>query len=184
MSLFKYCNLQANQVQLLYIESSNVIQFGIFSYKKIKVHSFMYFYLNNSAFLIYKSIFCSIRLFLKYWRSFFFILQAFFFGNLIGYLHGFRLLGRGYKTYLNLNNYVFRLGYSHNIYYTMPFYYKTQLKEKIKNFWIVKGTSNTALSNIMARIRSFRIPNTYRYKGVYRMNESYKLKINKKGNAL
>jgi ribosomal protein L6P/L9E len=184
MSLFKYtCLLPFNQ-QLLYIECNSIITFGILSTRKIQLKQFLLSFVSNSSFFIYRSIFCNFYYFLSYWQQISSIIQSFFFGGLFGYYHGFRLLGRGYKTYLQLNNYTFRLGYSHNIYYCLPLNYKAQFKEKTKNFWILKASNNILLSNIIAKIRNFKIPNTYRYKGIYRINDSYVLKATKKGGSL
>jgi ribosomal protein L6P/L9E len=59
--------------------------------------------------------------------------------------------------------------------------FKTQFKEKMKHFWIIRGLDYTKLSIIINKVRSFRIPNTYRHKGIYRMEDSYKVKATKKG---
>jgi hypothetical protein len=184
MYLYKYlCLLQHNK-QLIYTECNNIISFSIFSIRKIKHQPYLMHQINNSSFFIYCSIFCNATLFIKYWKQFYFVLQSFFLGSLFGYYHGFRLLGRGYKAYVQLNNFVFRLGYSHNVYFMLPLLYKTVLKEKTKNFWMIKGTNNVSLSNLISFIRNFKIPNAYRFKGIYKLNDSYRIKLTKKGGAL
>ena len=184
MSLFKYLNFFLFQKQLMYTECNFIITFGLFTYRKIKTKFMIIPVITKSMILLFRSIICSLEYYILNTSSFYSIIQSFFLGSLIGYYHGFRLLGRGYKTYLQLNNYVFRLGYSHNIYFILPLQYKGFIKEKLKNFWLIKGVNLTRLSNIISKIRNFRIPNTYRYKGIYKMNDNYKLKLTKKGNAL
>jgi hypothetical protein len=184
MYLAKYLGMLQYNKQLLYTECNILINFSNFSIRKIKHQSYLMHQIYKSSFYIYCSTFCKISIFLQYWKQFYPVFQSFFLGGLFGYYHGFRILGRGYKAYAHLNNYIFRLGYSHNVYYVLPLLYKTNTKEKSKNFWMIRGTNNISLSNLVSSIRNFKIPNAYRFKGIYKLNDSYRLKLTKKGGAL
>jgi len=184
MYLFNYLTLLQYNKQLLYTECNTIVCFSIFSIRKIKHQPYLMHQVLNSSFHIYCSVFCNVNYFLQYWKQFYPVIQSFFLGGLFGYYHGFRILGRGYKAYAHLNNYVFRLGYSHNVYFMLPLLYRTTMKEKAKNFWMVRGTNNVSLSNIISFIRNFKIPNAYRFKGIYKLNDSYRIKVTKKGGAL
>lgn len=184
MYLYQYLCVLSFKQQLVYVECNHLINFSLFSIRKFKTKTYLINVIDNSSFFIYCSSFFKITNFTLYWKRIYPLIQSFFVGGVFGYLHGFRLLGRGYKAYLHLNNYAFRLGYSHNIYYVLPLLYKTTKKEKSKNFWKIRGTNKISLSNIISTIRNFRIPNAYRFKGIYRINETYRLKLTKKGSAL
>jgi large subunit ribosomal protein L6 len=150
----------------------------------MKLHKYLICQYLRSSFYIYFSSFCSNASILEYYKRVNSIFQSFFFGGLFGYNNGFRILGRGYKAYVHLNNYIFRLGYSHNVYYVLPLLFKSSMKDKTKNFWMIRGTNNVALSNIISMVRNFKIPNTYRFKGIYKLNDSYRIKLTKKGGTL
>lgn len=184
MYLFKYLCISQYNKQLVYLECNKIVSFSLFSIRKFKCKNYLISLIYNSSFYIYCSVFCTVSKFMFYWKQISPLFQSFFFGGLFGYYHGFRILGRGYKAYVHLNNYVFRLGYSHNVYYLLPLLYKTSIKDKSKNFWMIKGTNNVSLSNIISSIRNFKIPNTYRFKGIYKLNDSYRIKLTKKGGAL
>jgi hypothetical protein len=184
MYLHKYLCISQFNKQLVYIECNQIINFSLFSIRKLKMHRYLICELLKSSFYIYFSTFCVHSLVLSYYKSITSIVQSFFFGGLFGYYNGFRILGRGYKAYVHLNNYIFRLGYSHNVYYVLPLSFKSASKDKTKNFWMLRGTNNVALSNIVSMVRNFKIPNAYRFKGIYRLNDLYRLKLTKKGGAL
>lgn len=184
MTLFKYLSLNCYNNCLLYVEGNQFIHFGFFSTRKLKVLPYFLIFHSYSSLFIFSSIFSNSSNFLLHWKYLYPILKSFFFGSFFGYYHGFRLIGRGYKAYLFFNNFVFRLGYSHNVYYTLPLHYKTSVKDKMKNFWTIRGVDINSLSVVVSLIRGFRIPNTYMHKGIYKMNDLYKIKATKKGNIL
>jgi large subunit ribosomal protein L6 len=90
------------------------------------------------------------------------------------------LKGIGYKMSFstNLENIVFKLGYSHLIVLPIP--------EQIFNVSIVKNLISmqsydiTFLGNFLAKIRGFRVPDSYKGKGFLRKNEKLILKQLKK----
>jgi large subunit ribosomal protein L6 len=184
MVLFKYLSLSYYNNCLIYIEGNQLVNFGIFSTRKIRVYLSFLIFQNDSSIYVFSSVFNNFYFFIKNWKYLYAILRSFFFGSLFGYLHGFRLVGRGYKAYLQLNNFIFRLGYSHNVYYSLPLHYKTAIKDKMRNFWLIKGVNLTSLSTVINHIRSFRIPNVYMHKGIYKIGDSYRIKATKKGNVL
>lgn len=90
------------------------------------------------------------------------------------------LKGIGYRISFstNLENIVFKLGYSHLIILPIP--------EQIFNVSIVKNLISmqsydiTFLGNFLAKIRGFRIPDSYKGKGFIRKNEKLIVKQLKK----
>lgn len=150
-----------------YIEGNFILLLTKMNIKKMKFVSDMLFFVRKSCLSVYKSainiLYNNISLASTSVRSL-------FFSTLLGYTHGFRLIGRGYKSYLDINSFLFRLGYSHNIYYILPFFLKGLMKPKFKKFWLIRSFNYLSLSRFVYYIKNFRIPNKYMHKGIYVKN--------------
>jgi len=72
----------------------------------------------------------------------------------------------------------FKLGLSHFIYYKIPD--TVEIKHYNNNKLIISGHSYILVSNIASKIRSFKIPEVYKGKGILYENEVIKLKEGKK----
>jgi large subunit ribosomal protein L6 len=93
-----------------------------------------------------------------------------------------KLVGIGYKAFIE-NNFekkilLFKLGYSHYIYFKIP--------SKIKVFCLkttnlfIYGDSYTNITQIASFIRAYKKPDPYKGKGILYFNEKIKLKEGKK----
>ncbi|WP_185865817.1 50S ribosomal protein L6 [Blattabacterium cuenoti] len=98
-----------------------------------------------------------------------------------GFMKGLELVGIGYRaTYkekiLNLN-----LGFSHNIMMQIPEEVHIEIKtEKGKNTIIIlKSHDKQLLGMIAAKIRSFRVPEPYKGKGIRYLKEEVRRKAGK-----
>lgn len=167
----------------VYIEGNLIIIINQISIKKLKLTNNLFILNLNSLFFLYHSIINSLFYLSINFKKIEFFLNEFFFGSFLGFSNGFRLIGRGYKVHTHINNFVFRLGYSHNIYYTLPFFIKAFSKLKFKKFWIIKSLNYLSLSKFIYLIRDFKTPNTYMYKGIYPKNNivDYNIKSTKIG---
>lgn len=96
----------------------------------------------------------------------------------------FRIVGRGYKLYVDKNNLAFRLGYSHNIYFLTPLETYMPKKDKSTTFWKLYGVSKQQQNYLLNQWKYFKIPNCYTAKGVFRENEWFVKKEGKKAYSL
>ncbi|QJC29564.1 50S ribosomal protein L6 [Enterobacteriaceae endosymbiont of Plateumaris pusilla] len=101
---------------------------------------------------------------------------------IIGVTQGFSkkliLSGIGYKVSINKNILDLMLGYSHSIYYTLP---KGIIANCInQNEIILKSSDKQLLGQVAADIRSYRIPEPYKGKGIRYSYEQVKIKEIKK----
>lgn len=168
---------------LFYIEGNSLLFFSVLNTSKMRVREDIMLENRNFQFFFYKTSFISLDSFIIRFKEFFFYLNSFFFRSFIGYSNGFRLLGRGYKVLVHLNVFLFRLGYSHNIYYLLPLEVRSISKSKLKKFWIIKGFNPLLLSNVVYFLRSLKMPGMYMHKGIYPKNKliDYKTKFTKIG---
>ena len=93
-----------------------------------------------------------------------------------------KFVGVGYKAFsVKVNNLVllnFKLGYSHQIFLKIPADIKIFCLKSSKLF--ISGTSNQYVNQITALIRSYKIPEPYKGKGILYENEKIILKEGKK----
>lgn len=100
------------------------------------------------------------------------------------YCKKLKLSGVGYKVFeLNVTNsdikcLNFKLGYSHDIFYKIP--KKVSINTRMSNKIFMFGSSPFIVSNAAAKIRSLKVPEPYKGKGVLYGNEKIILKEGKK----
>ena len=93
-----------------------------------------------------------------------------------------KLIGVGYKVFpvsaadSNLLN--FKLGYSHQIFFKIPSEIKITCLKSTKLF--ISGESKKTVNNIASLIRSYKVPEVYKGKGILYENEKLILKEGKK----
>lgn len=96
----------------------------------------------------------------------------------------FRINGRGYRLFSQLNHILFKLGYSHVINYTLPIQYEIQKKEKHQSFYKISGIGLQNVGSILAQLKYLRLPNVYSKKGIFRKNDITLFKEGKKNFTL
>lgn len=143
--------------------------FSTYSQFLLIYKSFYYYFINNNNFSI-GSIIYNIRLFIL--------------NSIFGSIGRFRLIGRGYKSYPFYNNFLFKLGYSHLVYYTMPLNVSALRKDKKHYFFRIISTDNVIIFNNLFTIKNFRIPNVYSKKGFFPLGEEISFKQGKKAFSL
>ena len=91
-----------------------------------------------------------------------------------------KLVGVGYKVLKkNESNLMhFKLGYSHDIFFKIPCFFKMNTLKK--NILYISGNSYENLTTFASIIRSYKIPEPYKGKGILYLNEKINLKIGKK----
>jgi len=96
----------------------------------------------------------------------------------------FRINGRGYRLFSELNHILFKLGYSHVIHFTVPVQYEMQKKEKNQSFFKISGIGFSNINNLLYKIKSLRQPNIYSKKGIFVKNQIINFKEGKKNFTL
>ena len=92
------------------------------------------------------------------------------------------LVGVGYRVfpYQKMDNQVyFKLGYSHMVYFKVPLQFSIFCSKSIKIF-IYGNSSYKELTQVASQIRSYKVPEIYKGKGILYYQEEVKLKKGKK----
>jgi ribosomal protein L6P/L9E len=91
-----------------------------------------------------------------------------------------KLVGVGYKVSKTKTSNIlhFKLGYSHDIYFKYPSYFKINILKG--NIIYISGSSLENISSFASVIRSYKLPEPYKGKGILYLNEKIKLKLGKK----
>jgi len=95
-----------------------------------------------------------------------------------GYLRYLRIQGIGYRAALQEQTLTFKLGYSHDITYTLPASLRAFLPEP--TLVGIYGIDKTQVTQAAANIRALRPPSVYKGKGIRYADEVLKLKAGKK----
>lgn len=104
--------------------------------------------------------------------------------NYFGTNSRFRISGRGYRLFSEMNHILFKLGYSHVINFTLPIQYEIQKKEKYQSFFKITSIGTQNIGNFLYKIKTLRMPNVYSKKGIFRINELVHFKEGKKNFTL
>ncbi len=100
-----------------------------------------------------------------------------------GYTMKLRMIGVGYKIFIEEKSVTLKLGFSHEINYVLPEGIKVfQPKAKTPMF-IIYGTELSKVAQVAAEIRKLREPEPYKGKGIRYFNEKINWKKGKKVNA-
>lgn len=102
-----------------------------------------------------------------------------------GYKKELELVGVGYRASNNGNIMELSLGYTHNIFIQMPPEIKVETKsERNKNpLIILESCDKQLLGQVCSKIRSFRMPEPYKGKGVKFVGEEIRRKSGKSAGA-
>jgi large subunit ribosomal protein L6 len=96
-----------------------------------------------------------------------------------GFTKTLEIVGIGYRVELSGSNLIFNLGYSNPITYDIPTGIDAKLDQK--NKVVLSGINKELLGVTAAKIRSFRIPEPYKGKGVKHLEERVRRKAGKTG---
>ncbi|NPB03281.1 MAG: 50S ribosomal protein L6 [Thermotogae bacterium] len=99
-----------------------------------------------------------------------------------GYRKELKVVGTGYRVRKEGDRFVFTVGYSHPVYYSVPEEYRRFVKAEVQGVdtVIVSGTSKELVGLVAAQIRSIKEPNIYTGKGIRYADEVIVLKPTKK----
>lgn len=118
-------------------------------------------------------------------RSYMINLLFFYFKmNFFGKSIRFRISGRGYRLFSELNHILFKLGYSHVINFTLPIQYEMSKKEKHQSFFKITGLGVNNINNMLFNIKVLRQPNIYSKKGIFIKDKFVQFKEGKKNFTL
>ena len=106
------------------------------------------------------------------------ILKSLLIGVSKGYSKKLKIIGVEFKVNVKDNKLILRLGFSHEIIYTIP--HNIQIYNPKSNILVITGYSNQIVSQIAAEIRNLKLPEPYKGKGILYFNEKYQQKEGKK----
>lgn len=139
---------------------------------------FVNYYLNNNLPLL------KFKLFRNKFNFFFSNITYLISSGLYGSVARFRLIGRGYKAFPLINTYMYKLGYSHSIYYTLPISVRAKKKTKRMAFHQFLGIWPHETNLYLSEIKSFRLPDVYCAKGIFEKGQFFEKKEGKKAFTL
>jgi large subunit ribosomal protein L6 len=97
-----------------------------------------------------------------------------------GYSKKLRLVGVGYRALLDKEKIIFKLGYSHEVNFTIPEDVSMMPSKAKGTLLLIKGIELGRVNQIASEIRGLREPDVYKGKGVQYYNEILKLKKGKR----
>lgn len=97
-----------------------------------------------------------------------------------GYRQKLRLVGVGYKATLAKKELLLKLGYSHEVKYTIPQDVTITPSKGKGTLLLVKGVEQQRVQQVAVEIRSFRSPDAYKGKGIHYYKEVLRLKKGKR----
>ncbi len=104
-------------------------------------------------------------------------------GVTVGFLVSLRIVGVGYRAFLEKNKEEkdvlnFKLGYSHNLKYIVPYSIRAFLLEP--TLLCLFGIDKNQVSQVASKIRSFKVPERYKGKGIRFTTEKVSLSQGKR----
>jgi large subunit ribosomal protein L6 len=111
-------------------------------------------------------------------QTFLSLIQQTFRGVLTGYKQQLQLTGIGYKCKIIENKLEFKLGFSHLIYKTIPFYLKVSCPKP--NKIVIKGQNKQKIQEFSCLLQNLRFPEPYKGKGIFYKNQKILRKQGKK----
>jgi hypothetical protein len=150
-----------------YVELNTYLVGTELSFFKYKFNSsFFFFIIDNIFYFFYFSLLENSNNINSLWKKNKYLFFSFFKSNIFYNIKHLKLEGRGYKLYYYLNYVIFKLGYSHLCYFLLPLNVSFFSKKKKSHFKVV-SLSNELIGNLLFRMQSFRIPNTFKKKGIF-----------------
>ncbi len=150
-----------------YVETNIYLVGTEISYFKYKFNSSFFFFIMNNIFYFFTFYLFDVKNTIEStWKKNKYLFFSFFRSNLFYNIKHLKLEGRGYKLYYYLNYVILKLGYSHLCYFLLPFNVIFLSKKKKMHYKII-SFSNESIGNLLFRMQSFRIPNTFKKKGIF-----------------
>lgn len=163
MLLNKYYILNS----LFYYVESNFYLIGThISFFKYKFSNSFFFYIENQIYYFFTYTLLFTNKLNLIWKEKKYLFFSFLRSNLFYNVKHLKLEGRGYKLYYYLNYVIFKLGYSHLCYFLLPMNMYFYSRQK-KSYYRIVSFSNSQIGNLLFRMQCFRIPNTYKKKGIF-----------------
>lgn len=159
---FYYLNSVFYYVELnMYLVGTNI------SFFKYKFNSNYFFFVLNNIFYFF-SFFLLVNPYSSFliWKNNKYLFLSYFRSNIFYNIKHLKLEGRGFKLYYYLNYVIFKLGYSHLCYFLLPLNVYFYSKQK-KSYYRIISFSKDVIGNLLFRMQCFRIPNTYKKKGIF-----------------
>lgn len=95
-----------------------------------------------------------------------------------GFLIYLKIVGIGYRAYLDQESLFFKLGYSHDIVYNIPASIKIFLLDP--TLLCLFGIDKNQLTQIASKLRNLRKPSVYKGKGIRLLNQKINTKTGKR----
>lgn len=150
-----------------YVELNTYLVGSDISFFKYKFNSsFFFFIIDNMFYFFHFYLLENTSNIELIWKKNKYLFFSFFHSNLFYNIKHLKLEGRGYKLYYYLNCVILKLGYSHLCYFLLPLNVSFLSKKKKSHYKMV-SFSNELIGNLLSRMQSFRIPNTYKKKGIF-----------------
>ncbi len=115
-------------------------------------------------------------------KSLFFLYKKLIHQKIIGVVYGFKkklkLEGIGFVAVLDNNKLNLKLGFSHSVNIDVPSSIKILIKKRKR--LILLGSDLNEVTQFAAKIRSYKVPEIYKGKGILYFKEKINLKVGKK----
>lgn len=108
------------------------------------------------------------------------LLRTLLIGVSKGYRRKLRLVGVGYRASISNKNLILKLGYSHEVVYVIPDDVQIQCSKNKGTLIVLKGKELHRVCQVASEIRSLRVPDSYKGKGIHYDKEELKLKKGKR----
>lgn len=150
-----------------YVELNMYLVGSIISFFKYKFNNNYFFFIENNIFYFFSFfLLMDVCTYINNWRNNKYKYLLFLRSNLFYNIKHLKLEGRGFKLYYYLNYVIFKLGYSHLCYFLLPLNVYFYSKQK-KSYYKIVSFSKDIIGNLLFRMQCFRIPNTYKKKGIF-----------------
>ena len=171
----------SKRIQLSHYKNFLIIK-GVFGIIKIKINLFLDLNYQKDAINLkpLTSSLINTKQFKALWGTFRTFLENSIQGVYKSHFLKLKFVGVGYKAILKKNYLIYRLGYSHKMFNTIP---KELVIKKIKKrppTFFIKSFDLDILQKTVFLMRSFKKPEPYKGKGIVLLNEFIKLKECKK----
>lgn len=98
----------------------------------------------------------------------------------VGYRAKYRIIGLGWKSFYYKNFLLFKLGYSHLVFFFLPFELSSFKKKKKKTYYTIVGLNDSVLKDTFFFLKNLRIPDIYSMNGVFSRVEFVEFREGKK----
>ncbi len=111
-----------------------------------------------------------------YWS----LVRSLIIGVLKGYRFKLKLIGVGYRARIENKKLYLKIGYSHEVLYTIPEDVEIKCSKVKGTLLLIKGIEEHRVRQVATEIRELKKPDAYKGKGIHKENEILKLKKGKR----